>query len=595
MLRWSGVFLLALLAPTLARAQEEPERLLPATTQIYLRWDGIEAHRADYAKTALGKTLEGDTGKFITSTFGQLQNTLGAMLTSEQLLQGVPQDKLQKILADAAEAPKLLGLIGKRGFLLGVEMRGVVPPQAQLTFIIPGAGKETGPLFGTVRLAAVLGGTDIKEVKVGNRTVYHLGADPVHLVWWAEGPHAVLAFGTDTPEAVVKRATAKDTRLVDSPLYKRVNGFKQFTTAARGYFDVAGLVKVIKSGPSGLDKIMDDLGLNGVHSVVFYSGFAGDAERGLIEMDVAKERKGLLKGLATKPFTLADAPPLPNDVISWSMTNVDLASLYDVSILTVTNIAQLIEPNSVGQIKEGVKKIDEVLGVKLRDDLLASMGPRFATYNSPAEGPLTLGQTFLFEAKDPKKLEDALDQAVKGIARASNLDMTVKKTKYHGADIREVHVRQEGFIFVPSYAIYKGWLVVAFYPQAVQGFVLRANGELPVWAPDERVKQSLEQLPKECVSISVSDPRPTVKQILSLAPIIAQLVNSLTRDTKVDVGALPNAHEATRYLFPNVSVVTDTGTMIRAESRSSLELPFDLTGADTYGLLFLAFFAARGF
>src|SRR5262249_30950470 len=64
--RW-GIALLVFLIPTLGRAQDAPEDLLPAGTQLYLRWDGVEAHRAAYEKTALGKMMQGDTGKFITS------------------------------------------------------------------------------------------------------------------------------------------------------------------------------------------------------------------------------------------------------------------------------------------------------------------------------------------------------------------------------------------------------------------------------------------------------------------------------------------------------------------------------------------------
>src|SRR5437868_4525241 len=64
MLRRLGIIALLLLAPAVVRAEEVPERLLPAGTQIYLRWDGIEPHRAAYEKLTLGKMLQGVTGGF---------------------------------------------------------------------------------------------------------------------------------------------------------------------------------------------------------------------------------------------------------------------------------------------------------------------------------------------------------------------------------------------------------------------------------------------------------------------------------------------------------------------------------------------------
>lgn len=174
--------------------------------------------------------------------------------------------------------------------------------------------------------------------------------------------------------------------------------------------------------------------------------------------------------------------------------------------------------------------------------------------------------------------------------------MTLKKKSYHGVEMREVHVTQQGFIFVPSYAIYKGWLVVAPFPQQVQGYILRAKGDLAAWKPDQRVQKSLEELPKEFISVSYSDPRPSVKEVLSIAPLIGGTVNSFTPGSKFEVGSLPNAQEATQHLFPNVSVTTDDGKTLRLETRASLQLPFDVTGLDAYLLFgFFAVFRASMF
>src|SRR5713101_7285358 len=103
-----GLTLGLLAVPSVSRAQEAPERLLPAETQIYFRWDGVDAHRPAYEKTALGKMMKGQTGKFLTGTFEQLKETLGPMLTVPALLGGSAPDELQKIQAYASEAPKII-------------------------------------------------------------------------------------------------------------------------------------------------------------------------------------------------------------------------------------------------------------------------------------------------------------------------------------------------------------------------------------------------------------------------------------------------------------------------------------------------------
>jgi hypothetical protein len=594
MKRLAAVGLLPLLLPALAGAQDAPEQLLPANTQVYVCWDGIEAHRAAYAKSALGQTMAGDTGGFVNDLYGQIQEGLSALLTVDQLLGGVAPDKLAKMQADANEASKLLTVVTGHGFIVGGEVRSVEGPQWQVTLILPDAGAKPEPLFGALRLIADLNKLSIKEVKSGDIAAHYLGEDFIYVTWWVEGKHAVVAVGSDKPEDVLKHMHGPGPRLADNPLFKRVKGFNQFETSARAFVDAAALVKVAAARGKEFDALMKDLGLDGLKSLVAYSGFDGEAERGLVEWEMPGPRKGLLTLLNGKPFTLAEVPPLPPDVISWSMTNFDSGAFYDSGLKAAEDVTAIADPEQLPNVKAFAKAADEALGVELRKDILDALGDKVAMYTSPSEGPLSLGQTLMIKVKDAKKLQDGLDQAVKGLGKALNADVTLKKRMYHGVEMREVHVAQQGFIFVPSYVIYKDWLVAAPFPQQVQGYILRAKGEMAAWKPDERTKKSLDALPKEFISLSYSDPRPSVKEILSIAPLVAGSVNSFTPDSKFEVGSLPNAQEATEHLFANVSATTDDGTTLRLETRASLQLPFDVTGLDVYGL-FLFSFVARGF
>src|SRR5258708_34388963 len=146
--------------------------------------------------------LKGDTGRFISGVFTQLQDSLGTLLTAQQLLGGVAPERLQKIQTDAAEAPKLLGLLSQHGVVVGIEIAGLEPPSAQLTLIVPDAAAKAGPLFGTIRLIMALAGTEAKEMKLAGRTVNHLDLGPVQAGWWVEGKHAVVTVGTNTLDTV---------------------------------------------------------------------------------------------------------------------------------------------------------------------------------------------------------------------------------------------------------------------------------------------------------------------------------------------------------------------------------------------------------
>ncbi|HJT78377.1 MAG TPA: hypothetical protein VJ739_14330 [Gemmataceae bacterium] len=595
MWRRVGVAVLLLLAPAVGRAADAPdvpERLLPAETQIYLRWDGVAAHRAAYEKTALGRTLQGDLGKFVASVFAQGQDLLGGAVV-QQLLQGVPPDKLQKIQADAAEAPKLVHVLAKHGVILAVEVHSLQPPQAQVTLVFPNAGDDAKPLLATLRLATALSKTPVQERKVQGRTLYQLAAGPVPVAWWVEGKHVILTGGTRLPETTLRQLD-KGPRLTDNPLFRRVAGFKDFETGARAFVDVAGLAKITTAGNPAASGLLKDLGVDGIKGLTAYSGFAGAAERDLVEMELTGQRKGVLAMLTGKPFTLADVPPLPADSTTWAMTHFDAKTAYDEGLRAAEGVLRVVAPDQATKLQEFVKQANEGLGVDLRQDVLGSLGEQMVQYSTPSEGALFFGQTYLLKVKDPKKLQDSLDQALKGLGKLVNVNITVRKRAYHGAELHEVHVRQQGFFFLPTFVVHKGWLALSYYPQAVQGYVLRTNGELPAWKPGARTRAALEQLPKEFLSISVSDPRPGVRLVLSLAPLIGASVNSALPDSKFDVGLVPNGNEVARHLFPNVTVAALEGNTLRLESRASLALPLDLGNTDTlFGAGLLIPFLAR--
>jgi hypothetical protein len=273
------------------------------------------------------------------------------------------------------------------------------------------------------------------------------------------------------------------------------------------------------------------------------------------------------------------------------MTNLDPGRLYDAGLLAAEDIVQLASPGDISRVREFTRQADAALGINLRKDFLDALGDQVVRYNSPSEGPLTLGQTLLFKVKDGDKVLESADQIARGLANLAGTELRIKKRTYRGITLHEVHVRQQGFVFVPSYAVCKGWLAVGYFPQQVQGFIARAKGDLPAWKPTGMVAASLKHLPDQFVSVSYSDPRPSVRQILSVAPLIGGLVDSLNPEANFDVGSLPNAQEATSHLFPNVSVTTDDGKTVRQETRASLALPIDLTGLDTYAIFIGASFA----
>jgi hypothetical protein len=590
MRRFAGIVLLLLLIPPALRAGDVPEAVLPGTTQVYLRWDGLAAHRPAYAKTALGQTLQGDTGTFLSGLLKQTQEVFSGVLSVEQLLGGVPPEDLQKLQANATEAAKLLPEVGERGFLVAGELTSINPPLGRAFLVFPGGGVKPGPLFGAVRLGVGIAKLPVTESKVANRAVNRSEIGPLHLAWWVEGADAIVYLGTDTPEAIIKdMADAGKVKLTSNALFRRVVDFKKFETSARAFVDLPAVAKLAAKDKK-VGKLLEDLGVTDAGALVLYSGFDGEADRSLTEWDLPGSRKGLLQLIGGKPFRMADVPPLPPDVVAWSMTNFDAAVFYDVGLRAVEEVVALASPEDVEQVKSFSKLMKDTLGLDLRNDLLGALGDKVVFYSTWSEGPLVLGETLLVKVKDGKKLQAALDQAVKALLKLTGNDASLRKRTYRGAEVREIHVRKQGFIFVPSYTIHDGWLAVSLFPQALHGYIGRAGGRLERWQPSERVRALLGQMPSDVVSVSYSDPRPALRLLLSFAPLVGGALRSFNAEIAFEVDSIPNAQETTRLLFPNVSVTTDDGKTLRIQTLASLSLPFDSGGLEIYGpLLALSF------
>jgi hypothetical protein len=563
---------LLLVAPVVSRAQSVPEDLLSASNQVYFRWDGIGKHRSSYANTAVGRIIQAEMGPFRASLEAELHRLLGASQVSEKLLQGSSPDRLKKLSADADEIFKLLSQLGQEGFVVALELRRLAPLDVQVTLIIPQAGS---PFLPVIRAMGRVVGTEFKEVKLDQTTVLHSTVSSAHVCAWHDQGHAILTIGSDTPRVALVRARSKGARLTGHHLFQRLSTVRQVETSARGFVDLAGVIRVTRLAGKEVSALLSSLGLDGMKHLTFYSAFRGEATRSVVELEADWPRPGRHGFVAGRPFRLADIPAIPPDVSSWSSTSLELVQSYDFLLRILELACQLYFPDQIADVQNIPKQIDEALGMNLRTDLLAAVGDHLVVYHSPSEGPFFLGLTILLKVKDGSRVRQQLDTAVKNLARFIGGDVRLQKRIFRGQELREVVVRLQGFFPVPTYTVYKGWLVLSLFPQPVQGFILRTSGELPAWQAEPRVKEILDKIPAQVSSLSVSDPRPGLSQLLAHGPLLLGLLKSFSPASTLDVDTFPNASSVTRHLFPNVSVAVHEGNVYRSESISSLGAPFD--------------------
>ncbi len=569
--------LLVLVVPSWCWAQEGPEAFLPAKSQVFFHWQGFKGHEEAYAKTAIAKMMDGDMGPFLKGMVKYMGDQMENVLRQEM------NPEIVRSVRD--ELNGFFNTVTHNGFAMGMVVRKIDPIDMDAVIVFPnGAGKSKSPLS-LMNLSAQLDKTgQVKKLERRGKTVHYVGIESVYMAWWGEGDHAVVTFSTKTPADMLARMSEEKGKLAEHPLYKQVKEFDEFPIWCRGYVDVPGIGKVVREFNVDAGQIMDEMGLQSVKSLTFFSGFDGPAERSVTQMDLEGPRKGIFKLASNKTFTMKDLPPMAEGITAFSASNVELGTVYEVTLDTVEAILKIAAPNEAQAVNRAIADFELNTGVSLSKDVFGSLGSKMVAYSAWPEGPLGLGQVTLIEVKNAKKLEDSLIQMARfGQNQALGL-ITLSEVPYRGARMYTLGGPGTGANVI-TWTIHKGWLAVSTYPQPVKGYILRANGDLPSWKASPELEKILANFPKDFTVITVHDPRPSLKVLLSVTPVAMSYTNLLIAEMgkfggppvpiePFDIHLIPNAYEATQHLFPNVTITTDNGRVLRVETRSSLGFPF---------------------
>jgi hypothetical protein len=620
---------------------DAPEKLLSPTTQLFVRWDGITAHNDAYKKSFWGGLMAGPTGGSIRTLLAEWPKLLGNSQLADPLVEGKPLEELKTTIADFKNATKIIDLIVDKGAIVGLEVRepkptlkgvgqalgglfnGELPsseilaPDVQLFVLVPNVAERAEVPFATIRQLLAKSETKIEPFAIAGRNGFRIARSEendspasVSIAWWVEGKHFVLYVGTTKLETTVDgvAANARKGGITEHPLFQQCMKNPGYESVTRGFVDTGRLISLVKmlAGPfvPGLGQRIDDLGFGNLKSIVFNSGFEGKESRATYEFNLPGERKGLAKILKPQPLGLKDLPPLPPDMTRFSALRIDPTATYDAAISVLETLQRNTPFGTEDDAKSSAEKIrlrreylmkevDALAGVSIKNALLPHLGDKLVIFNSPTEGLSVLGTVVCISLKDPAKFKAATDRIHRGLETRVGAPVKVRKKMLCGVEIRELYCR-EFYIVTPTYAIVGDWLVLSLHPQPVQGFVLRAKGELPAWKPDTATAARLAKLPADACGLQYCDPRATVQNLCCVGPLALNTLSAFV-DVRIsgdgespynpiDIGLIPNAHELSKHLFPNLTITRDDGKTIRIEVNESFSMPLEIIGFEPFVL-----------
>lgn len=609
-----AALLLGLFLPLHTFAESvEPERLLPATTQVYVRWDGVKAHAEAYRRSARGKVLAGEMGASIDTVMERLMHLTLKEKVSDRLLRGEQPGTLQREQKKVELLFQLPRLVSETGVVAGFEVsvlptweqastlagnllgrdppqQAVVLPEVQLTIVLPGAAK-CEEVIALLKLLEGEEGPKFEKQTIRGRKVFAFGLeDPFHWLAWEEKGHIVIVGSTSPATRVVERTIAAKSGMTRHPLLARVKKFNDFEVVTRGFIDgrsLANHARLLKAVDPQSMAFVETTGLLDIKSVCFWEGFEGAESRGVTEAEVGDPSRGLLGLLVPKKVSLADLPPLPEDTHRFTLARANVRAGYDLFLTWPAYQSIMAEfdkgdpSKALEQAREQLaQEIDNTLEVKL-GDLFNALGDLVLTYYSPGDGLPMLGQVFAVSVKDERTVVETLDKLGRRLQELSQGSILYRERKFRGVDVREFVVREASPVTI-SFTVYKGWLVIGMQPQPVQGYILRTQGELPAWKPDEETAKRLAKIPANAGMIQVVDPCPSIQLLFGVAPLASSLLMGAGGEEEpiLEPGMLPHPGTVTRHLFPNILWSNYDGKVMRWKSRDSLWLPLEEFGLE---------------
>ncbi len=530
-----------------------PEKIFSADTVAYFRLDGTQAHQADWEKTAAYRAL------VKSGLVESLDKWLGAL--------GEQEEKVSK-------ARNLIWSILETGASIGLVLTGESNFPFELVMVLHNR-------FDSVDSELNLSDFDIPEEeterkKISGRDVLlfedaYIEFVPVKkgtFAFWKEGPHFVISFGPNPAESVINVIDGKQSDITTLPDWKRRNTLEdgQVLTGV-AWVDVKRLVEKyadveIPDQPGKTVRIGDMLEILGVDNLTEISGKQGyDGKVCVSRTDILHEgpRRGLLKLLEGRPMTLDSLPPLPEYSTAVMVGSLDAVEIYDTVISLITTFMDRYDaPDQARQeFDDALNQVDDFVVGSLRDDLLANLGPVHAFFNDPTNGIGGFGFGYAVKSKNPDKLRDILEAVLQQIPEGGPQGFQVIRNEKDGREF--ISFGQPPLPFFPTLTIDDDWLIVGLTSQTVESFQLRTQGELDKWTPTKEQQELFDKLPKEFVSLTLSDPRESIRAVNQYLPFLEAAMASAPPGSapqflmKIE---LPSAERITKPMFPSASVAT---------------------------------------
>ncbi len=564
---------------------------LPPETMIYAGWGGRSL------------TFDG-------SMFGQLLNepAAGEMLGSlhDALLRDIRDEKGRQLFQRAWRMAKIgwqhplaLALVSLEAGPEGPKPRG---------YILVDLGKDREAFAKQLdealdMLADEIPLTEGTAGTVTYRTHKPRGGPAISLGYL--GNVLFLAVGDDAVPALAAVAPAKSLA-TDEAFAARLAALGEGDAQLAYYVDVVAVAAAAKklsdtarargeAAPGETEDLIERItAAAGLDRVSAVAATMRVVERGLYthaRIFTPAPHRGVLLPLAGTPLTDADLASVPPDADIVLAGRVAPSATYE----ELRRAVKAIDPEADKEFAAELGEAEDELGLSVTGDLLDNLGDTWVVSSAPSWGGFLTGTLITVQAKDPEKLQAGIDKLVTAVGkqfppppegegrRPVRTDVPRFRTVKAGrTDVHYVSYasRREPWPVAPAWALHKGRLYIAAYPQVIQSAIAAGGGKS--LTADDAFRKVRSKLAGKPSILCYTNGGKIVRQLYHWALIGWTIgANAAAGEARVEVRPdwLPPLPTVEKYVSPQISAVSADAKGVSFESYGSMPSPGFLAAA----------------
>ncbi len=537
---------------------------LPGTDLVvYIEIDGFDAHSKEWKSSAAYKALN--------------QTTLGVLL-EDLAAQGLDFAMKGKVTnpPKGAEVVKVIELAARKGIALSVNGK----PPGEPTFTLVLRGGTSPEILGMLK--RLHNSDPEKSSTKGTRKISTFGEKPTDDVFIEDKGDLVITTQANL-DPTLQNLDGKGVNVAANANYTELS-------KAEGTFQPIALAFVDVKGFGPLPPQAAALGLDGLKRLDYRWGVKDTALYSVFRILAPSPRKGVLALFDGPTFDKATLPALPAGLNEFTVMTLSPGQLYD----KVTAVVRQSAPNGDQQVAAVEQMAQQVLGVRLKEDFLAKLGPKWSVYSGaaePAAGGMPVNMVATTELADSAKFAAVLDRVLQVVNMQMKMQGGPNAANKPVPQFQKLAGAQPGFEMIfpagmlppnmasikPTILIGKKSLVIGSTSKGAAAALTVVDGSGARWKPDAVYTKVLDTLPKGVVFLSVSDPRDSLPKMISQLPLLLASASAAmigqggqALPIKIDPAKMPKSADLSKQLFPAYQAMTVDAKGINVISREAL-------------------------